>query len=138
MIAAQGPGHSLVRDYFQSFTDRPIGDPAQTVSAATAGGLGTACACDLNRWVPWTLAGGRLGRRDQLSGRQAGLRLAVLGGLEGVELGVLAAEFHQLGVPALFDDPAVTQHVDPVRVPDAGHPVRDQQDTAAFGVLADG
>jgi len=33
-------GHSylmiLVRDYFQSFTDRPIGDPAETVSAATA------------------------------------------------------------------------------------------------------
>ena len=33
-------GHSyfmiLVRDYFQSFTDRPIGDPAQSVSAATA------------------------------------------------------------------------------------------------------
>jgi uncharacterized protein len=26
----------LVRDYFQSFTDRPIGDPAETVSAATA------------------------------------------------------------------------------------------------------
>ena len=26
----------LVRDYFQSFTDRPIGDPAGTVSAATA------------------------------------------------------------------------------------------------------
>ena len=26
----------LGRDYFQSFTDRPIGDPAQTVSAATA------------------------------------------------------------------------------------------------------
>src|SRR5215469_8781310 len=33
-------GHSyvmiLVRDYFQSFTDRPVGDPAGTVSAATA------------------------------------------------------------------------------------------------------
>src|SRR5262245_55838328 len=33
-------GHSyfmiVVRDYFQSFTDRPIGDPAETVSAATA------------------------------------------------------------------------------------------------------
>ena len=33
-------GHSylmiLVRDYFQSFTDLPIGDPAETVSAATA------------------------------------------------------------------------------------------------------
>jgi len=33
-------GHSyfmiLVREYFQSFTDRPIGDPAETVSAATA------------------------------------------------------------------------------------------------------
>jgi predicted lactoylglutathione lyase len=33
-------GHSyfmiLARDYFQSFTDRPIGDPAVTVSAATA------------------------------------------------------------------------------------------------------
>ena len=33
-------GHSyfmiLVRDYFQSFTDRPIGDPAEAVSAATA------------------------------------------------------------------------------------------------------
>jgi predicted lactoylglutathione lyase len=33
-------GHSylmiLVRDYFQSFTDRPVGDPAQSVSAATA------------------------------------------------------------------------------------------------------
>ena len=26
----------LVRDYFQSFTDLPIGDPAETVSAATA------------------------------------------------------------------------------------------------------
>jgi predicted lactoylglutathione lyase len=33
-------GHSyfmiLVRDFFQSFTDRPIGDPAATVSAATS------------------------------------------------------------------------------------------------------
>ena len=33
-------GHSylmiLVRDHFQSFTDRPIGDPAESVSAATA------------------------------------------------------------------------------------------------------
>jgi predicted lactoylglutathione lyase len=33
-------GHSyfmiLVRDFFQSFTDRPIGDPAATVSVATA------------------------------------------------------------------------------------------------------
>jgi len=33
-------GHSyvmiLVRDYFQSFTDRPIAEPAGTVSAATA------------------------------------------------------------------------------------------------------
>ena len=33
-------GHSyfmiLERDYFQSFTDRPIGDPAEAVSAATA------------------------------------------------------------------------------------------------------
>jgi len=33
-------GHSYVmirvRDYFQSFTDRPVGDPAETVSAATA------------------------------------------------------------------------------------------------------
>ena len=33
-------GHSylmiLVRDYFQSFTDRPIGDSAESVSAATA------------------------------------------------------------------------------------------------------
>ena len=33
-------GHSyfmiLVRDFFQSFTDRPIGDPAVTVSVATA------------------------------------------------------------------------------------------------------
>jgi predicted lactoylglutathione lyase len=33
-------GHSyfmiLVREYFQTFTDRPIGDPAQSVSAATA------------------------------------------------------------------------------------------------------
>src|SRR4051795_4614009 len=33
-------GHSyfmiLVRDFFQSFTDRPIGDPAATVSGATA------------------------------------------------------------------------------------------------------
>jgi uncharacterized protein len=26
----------VVRDYFQSFTDRPIGDPAATVSVATA------------------------------------------------------------------------------------------------------
>jgi predicted lactoylglutathione lyase len=26
----------LVRDFFQSFTDRPIGDPAATVSVATA------------------------------------------------------------------------------------------------------
>ena len=103
-----------------------------------AGGLGRSRACDLRRWVPWTLAGGRLGRRDQPSGQQACRRLAVLGGLEGVKLGILAAEVHQLGVPALFDDPAVTQHVDPVRVPDAGHPVRDQEDTAAFSVLADG
>lgn len=33
-------GHSyfmiLVRDFFQTFTDRPIGDPAQAVSVATA------------------------------------------------------------------------------------------------------
>src|SRR5579862_9652609 len=88
-------------------------------------GLGTAWAGDLNRSVRWSLAGGRLGRCDQAPLRQAFLGLAVLGCLEGVEVGVLAAEFHQLGVPALLDDPAVPQDVDPVRVPDAGHPVRD-------------
>jgi hypothetical protein len=59
---------------------------------------------------------------------------AVLGGLQGVELGVLAAQREQVGVHALLDDLPVAQHVDPVRVPDAGQPVGDEQHAAARGV----
>jgi hypothetical protein len=39
-----------------------------------------------------------------------------------VQLGVLAAERHQVRVPALLGDAAIAQDVDPVRVPDAGQP----------------
>jgi hypothetical protein len=39
---------------------------------------------------------------------------------------------------ALLDDPSVAQHIDPVRVLDAGQAVRDEQHAAALGVPADG
>jgi hypothetical protein len=41
-------------------------------------------------------------------------------------------------VRSLLDNPALVQDVDPVRVPDAGQPVRDQQYGAVLGVLRDG
>src|SRR5690349_1656278 len=63
---------------------------------------------------------------------------AVLGGLQGVQLGVLAAQREQVGVLPLLDDLPVAQHVDPVRVLDAGQPVGDQQDAAVPSVPADG
>src|ERR1700731_1682592 len=50
------------------------------------------------------------------------LRLCGLvgGGLQGVELGVETAVAHQGVVVALLDHPPVVEHVDAVRVPDAG------------------
>jgi GAF domain-containing protein len=68
--------------------------------------------------------------------RHAGLSRFVLRGLEGEKLGVLAAEREQFAVPALLDHPPVTQHVDPVRVPDAGEPVGDQHHAAVLRVPA--
>ena len=44
----------------------------------------------------------------------------VLGGLQGEQFGVLAAQREQVGVHAMLDDLPVAQHVDPVRVLDAG------------------
>ena len=47
--------------------------------------------------------------------------------LGAVELGVAAAQGEQLGVGAVFGDPAILDDDDGVRGPDGGQPVRDDQ-----------
>ena len=47
--------------------------------------------------------------------------------LGAVELGVAAAQGEQLGMGAVFGDPAILDDDDGVRGPDGGQPVRDDQ-----------
>jgi hypothetical protein len=51
--------------------------------------------------------------------------------LEGEQLAVLASEPEQIGVATLLDDLAVGQYIDPVRMPDPGQTMRDEEHAAA-------
>src|SRR6201989_1498556 len=59
-----------------------------------------------------------IGSGNSRPGRPLRRLEVVLGGLQGEQFGVLAAQREQVGVHAMLDDLPVAQHVDPVRVLD--------------------